>query len=98
MQKTVYRCFSKALEKELKASMAKIKHKETVGSLGKVQDKISKSLKQGNFIFNMNKATKMSTDFQKFMKDFSDNPEKRIFDYSDYANNPVISDHNRRLK
>ena len=63
-----------------------------------MQEQLKKNMKHGNFVPNVNRAVKMSTDFQKFMKDFSDNKDQQIFDYSDFANNPILTDHNRRLK
>lgn len=89
--------FSKQLEKELKETIGKIKHKETIGSVHKTKYDLSKSIEKDNFANNVNTTAKLDTDFQKFIKGFNTN-NPNIFDYSDYKNNPLLSDYNRKLR
>ena len=89
--------FSKQLEKELKQTIGKIKHKESVGSLNRMKYDLSKSIEKDNITNNVHTTAKLDTDFQKFIKGFNaQNPN--VFDYSDYKNNPLIADYNRKLR
>lgn len=89
--------FSKQLEKELRETIGKIKYKETVGTLKKTQHDLSKSIAKDNFANNVNTTAKLDADFQRFVKGFSsDSPN--VFDYSNYKDNPLISDYNRKMK
>ena len=89
--------FSKQLEKELKQTIGKIKHKETVGNVLKSKFDLSKSIEKDNFGNNVNTTAKLDVDFQKFITKFNTN-NPNVFDYSDYRNNPLITDHNRKLR
>ena len=89
--------FSKQLEKDLRETIGKVKYKETVGGISKSKHDISRSIERNNFVGDVHTTAKLDADFQKFIKGFNtSNPN--VFDYSDYKNNPLITDYNRKLK
>ena len=88
---------SKQIEKELRASLNSIKHKEPLSSLNKTKFDISKSIEKDNFANSINTTAKLDTDFQRFVKGFTSGANPNVIDYSNYANNPMLADNNRRL-